>query len=194
MSWERASIPLAAMVDPAGRPADRGRPRPPSAASAGSAGWPSRRRRTVRSCGSPPNPSPLWWAPRRTAVQVHDWPTGADDLEMFDRVGARGRQHADCLATSSALPPPKPRTASQPDSVSSATPARTRSIDGRPRPRYTTLETPASVSAVRTGSTRDGSRPVTTRTRLAPSRVRASGTSPTRPAPKRTSAGTANWN
>ena len=52
------------------------------------------------------------------------------------------------------------------------------------------LEMPASVSADRMASARDVVRPVTTRTRLAPSPASASGTSLTLPAPKRTSG----WN
>src|SRR3954453_18289034 len=53
------------------------------------------------------------------------------------------------------------------------------------------LVIPTSVSADRMASARDVVRPVTTRTRLAPSAASAAGTSLTRPAPNRTSAGTA---
>ena len=98
---------------------------------------------------------------------------------------------ATALPTSSALPPPNPRTASQPASATSATPARTRSIDGSAATPNAMLEMPASVSVDRMASARDVVRPVTTRTRLAPSAASAAGTSLTRPAPNRTSAGTA---
>jgi hypothetical protein len=117
---------------------------------------------------------------------------GANDLQVVRRVGApirQGRQPP--WRHPGALPPPKPRTASQPDSATSDTRARTRSIDGSVATPNTTLEMPVSLSSDRRVSARDVVRPVTTRTRLAPSLANTSGTSLTLPAPKRMSTGTA---
>ena len=74
------------------------------------------------------------------------------------------------------------------------TAARTTSTDGSVATPNTALEMPAAVSAARTPSALEVSLPVTTRTWLAPSPATACGTSLTRPAPKRMSAGTARSN
>ena len=94
---------------------------------------------------------------------------------------------AAALATSRALPPPKPSTASQP-AVAATAVATTRSIDG-------SAATANDLGGdVRRGQRRPRTsaaravRPVTTSTRLAPAGS-AAGTSPTRPAPNRMSAG-----
>ena len=175
MSWESASIPLVAMVS-WGTPTSR------SGSTTATFGSSSGLRRlaltpppesTELRVTSEPVPAVVGTATQgspgasigRPAPITSRWSRGS--LPDMPRTAA-------ALATSSALPPPNPRTASQPDSASSATAARTRPIDGSAATANTTLEMSTSDSAARMASARDAVRPVTTSTRLAPSPASAS--------------------
>ena len=192
MSWDSASMPLAAIVV-LGRPSSR------SGSTTATFGSISGLLRLALT--PPPDSTELRVTSEPVPAVVGTATQGRPGLSIGRPAPMTSRcsrgsipevaSTAAALATSIALPPPNPSTASQPASASSAMAARTRSIDGSVATPNGMLEMPASLSADRIASARDVVRPVTTRTRLAPSPASASGTSLTLPAPNRTSAGTA---
>ena len=120
-----------------------------------------------------------------------DRPAGADDLEMIHRIAAAGRQHSGRLGDIQRAAAAEPEHRITAGVASAVRTSRSRSTDGSVATPKTSLEMPASVQRGPHRSARAVVRPVTTRTRRAFSAENTCGTSPTRPAPNRTSAGTA---